>query len=181
MSAVAGYLLLMSSSLVRDIYQRNINPAVSRRTVRWISYGTTALVGVLVTFAALRPPQFLQHLIIFTGAGMACTYLAPTVLALYWPRTTKMGALVAMVAGFSTVMLLYVLGWNGFGKEGLTGPAAEKIAPVYLFGFDPLIYGLLASFGLGITVSWLTQPLPSAHVAGYFLARENEGVSVIPG
>ena len=45
MSAVAGFLLLMSSSLVRDIYQRNINPSVSPRAVSRISYATTAVVG----------------------------------------------------------------------------------------------------------------------------------------
>src|SRR5262249_11141440 len=84
MSAVAGFLLLMSSSLVRDIYQRNVNPDVSPRAVRWISYGTTAVVGIIVTGGALRPPRYLQYLIIFTGAGMGCTFLAPTVLALYW-------------------------------------------------------------------------------------------------
>src|SRR5437763_12991321 len=88
MSAVAGFLLLMSSSLVRDIYQRNINPTVSPRLVRWVSYGTTAVVGVIVTLGSLRPPQFLQYLIVFTGAGMACTFLAPTVLGLYWRRAT---------------------------------------------------------------------------------------------
>jgi SSS family solute:Na+ symporter/sodium/pantothenate symporter len=169
MSAVAGFLLLMTSSLVRDIYQRNINPSVSRRAVRWISYGTTAVVGTIVTLAALRPPQFLQHLIIFTTGGMACTYLAPTVLALYWPRATKAGALTAMLTGFFTVMVFYILGWNGIGKAGLTGPAAEGVAPIYLFGFDPLIYGMLASFAVGITISWVTRPLPSNHIAKYFL------------
>src|SRR5262249_28927088 len=65
MSAVAGFLLLMSSSLVRDIYQRNINPTVSRRLVRSISYATTAVVGTIVTLAALWPPRFLQYLIMF--------------------------------------------------------------------------------------------------------------------
>jgi SSS family solute:Na+ symporter/sodium/pantothenate symporter len=172
MSAVAGFLLLMSSSLVRDIYQRNINPNVSPRLVRWISYGTTAVVGVIVTFAALRPPRYLQYLIIFTGAGMGCTFLAPTVLALYWRRATRAGALAALVCGFLSVLLLYVLGWSGVGKEGQTGPAAEGFAPVYLFGLDPLIYGLATSFGAGFVVSLYTPRLPPAHVDRYFLAGE---------
>src|SRR5437762_2672752 len=145
MSAVAGFLLLMSSSLVRDIYQRNINPSVSPRLIRWISYGTTAVVGVVVTAGALWPPRFLQYLIVFTGAGMGCTFLAPTVLALYWRRATRPGALAAMIGGFASVLIFYVAGWLGFGKEGLQGWAAEPFAPVYLFGLDPLLYGLLAS------------------------------------
>src|SRR5439155_20704366 len=130
MSAVAGFLLLMSSSLVRDIYQRNWNPSISPRAVKAITYGTTAVVGIIVTFAALRPPRFLQFLIIFTTGGMACTFLAPTVLALYVRSATKAGALAAMVSGFVIVMSFYILGWQGIGKEGLTGPAAEKVITI---------------------------------------------------
>jgi SSS family solute:Na+ symporter/sodium/pantothenate symporter len=170
MSAVAGFLLLMSSSLVRDIYQRNINPAVSPRLVRWVSYGTTAVVGLVVTLAALRPPEFLQYLIIFTGAGMACTFLAPTVLGLYWPRATRAGALAGMISGFLSVAVLWWLGFLGLGKEGKTGAVAQSFAPVYLFGLDPLLYGLASSFVLGIGVSLWTERLPQAHVDRYFLA-----------
>ncbi|HLN28938.1 MAG TPA: hypothetical protein VK395_14420 [Gemmataceae bacterium] len=169
MSAVAGYLLLMSSSLVRDIYQRNINPAVSPRMVRGISYGTTAVVGLIVTIGALWPPAFLQYLIIFTGAGMACTYVGPTVLALYWRRATRAGALASLLSGFLTLSTLWVLGCMGVGKEGKTGPAGETFAPVYLFGLDPLIYGLIISLVLGVIVSLITAPLPQKHVDRYFL------------
>jgi Na+/pantothenate symporter len=172
MSAVAGFLLLMSSSLVRDIYQRNINPNVSPATVKRITYLTTAVVGVLVTVASLWPPRFLQYLIIFTGAGMACTFLGPTVLALYWRRATRAGALASLVSGFLTVGILWLLGIGGVGKAGLTGPAGEPFAPLYLLGLDPLIYGLVLSFAAGIVMSLLTQPLPSKHVDRYFLADE---------
>ena len=165
----------MSSSLVRDLYQRNINPNVSERGVKWVSYITTAVVGLIVTVMSLRPPHYLQYLILFTGAGMACTFLAPTVLGLYWRRATRAGALAALVSGFGCVAALYVLGWLGVGKAGKTGPAAEDFAPVYLFGLDPVLHGLGVSFALGIIVSWLTQPLPQKHVDRYFLA--DAGVS----
>jgi SSS family solute:Na+ symporter/sodium/pantothenate symporter len=171
-SAVAGFLLLMSSSLVRDIYQRNINPSVSRRLVQGVSYGTTAVVGLIVTVAALWPPDFLQYLIIFSTGGMACTFLAPTVLALYWRRATRAGALAAMIGGFSTVAFLWVLGWLGLGKAARTGAAGQGFSPVFLFGLDPLVYGLALSFVLGIVVSLWTQPLPGKDVDRYFLADE---------
>ena len=105
-------------------------------------------------------------------AGMACTYLGPTVLALYWRRATRSGALASMVGGFLTVLLLWFLGYGGLGKTGLTGPAAERFAPFCPLGLDPLLYGLFISFALGIFVSLCTQPLPTQHVDRYFLANE---------
>ncbi len=215
MSAVAGFLLLISSSLVRDIYQRNINPFVSPRAVRWVSYGTTAVVGLIVTAAALRPPRFLQYIIVFTTSGMACTFLAPMVLALYWRRATRAGALAAVVSGFGCVLLLYALGWLGVGKPtaaenssvylaplaandpmtavtlcasarqaARVGPLVEPFAPVYLFGFDPLIYGLAASFALGIGISLVSRQMPAAAVDPYFLATEvsaHDGTKLLAG
>jgi Na+/proline symporter len=170
MSAVAGYLLLFSSALVRDIYQRTFNAHVTQSAVKTISYATTAIVGLLVTIAALWPPAYLQYLIIFTGAGMACTFLGPTVLALYWRRATPAGALAALLSGFGTVALLWLLGFMKVGKSAATGLAAERYTPLYLLGLDPLIYGLILSFALGIAVSLFTAPLPEKHVDRYFLA-----------
>jgi len=170
MSAVAGFLLLMSSRLVRDLYQRNINPNVSERGVKWVSYGTTAVVGAIVTVVSLRPPHYLQYLILFTGAGMGCTFLAPTVLGLYWRRATRAGALAGLVGGFGTVTTLYVLGWLGVGKAGKTGPAAQDFAPLYPLSLDPVLWGLTVSFVLAIVVSLLTAPPPDKHVDKYFLA-----------
>lgn len=174
MSAVAGFLLLMSSSLVRDIYQRNINPSVSPRLVRWVSYGTTAVVGVIVTLAALWPPRYLQYLIIFTGAGMACTYLAPVVLGLYWRRATRAGALAALLSGFLTVAVLWLLGYLDVGKGTRTGAAQQKFSPIYVLNMDPVLWGLAISFVSGIVVSLITQPLPEKHVDRFFLAEETE-------
>jgi Na+/proline symporter len=78
----------------------------------------------------------------------------------------------SLLGGFLTVLLLWGLGFAGFGKQGLTGPAAERFAPLYLFDLDPLVYGLLVSFAVGIVVSLFTASLPSKHVDHYFLASE---------
>jgi sodium/pantothenate symporter len=169
MSAVAGFLLLMSSSIVRDLLQRNFLPHVSLRTVKIISYTTTAVVGVLVTCAALRPIQYLQYYIVFSGTGMACTFLAPTVLALYWPRATRLGALAALIGGFVTVVGLYAMGYALESRQ----VAPTDLKPYYLAGLDPLIYGLGVSFACGIIVSWLTRPPPEPYVARFFVESES--------
>ena len=103
---------------------------------------------------------------------MACTYLGPTVLALYWRRTTRAGAVASLVSGFLTVLLFWCLGYAGIGKEGLTGPAAERFAPLYLFGLDPLVYGLVVSFVLESSSAYAPYRLPEKQVDHYFLANE---------
>jgi Na+/proline symporter len=58
---------------------------------------------------------------------MGCTFLAPTVLGLYWRKATRAGALAAQISGFGAVLLLYILGWLGVGK-----PAAAELAGTFL-------------------------------------------------
>jgi sodium/pantothenate symporter len=162
MSAVAAFLLMISSSLARDIYQRSINPNVSAKTMKIISYSVTTLVGVGVLIAALKPPDFLQYLIVFTGTGQSCSFLFPMIACLYWKRATKRGVLAGMLGGGLTILSLYIVGWTMGG-----GSPIDKFSPYYLLGFDPLVWGLSVSLLLTFTVSRLTRTEPS-QVAKYF-------------
>jgi Na+/proline symporter len=127
-----------------------------------ISYTVTILVGVGVLIAALKPPDFLQYLIVFTGTGQSCSFLFPMIACLYWKRATKRGVLAGMLAGGLTVLSLYVVGWSMGG-----GSPIDKFSPYYLLGFDPLIWGLSMSLLLTFTVSRLTKTEP-LQVARYF-------------
>lgn len=179
MSTVAAFLLLISSSLVRDLYQRTINPDVSPATLRLVSYFTTGMVGLVVLIGALNPPDYLQYLIVFTGSGQGCSFLVPMLLALYWRRTTRQGTLAGMLGGFFAVFGLYVLGWidnacrSPGGAIGWVRWLGERLAwfpgwgeprpggrfaPLYPGGLDPLVWGLAAALILGVGVSLLTRP-----------------------
>ena len=163
MSTVDSFLLIISSSLVRDIYQRTMNPRVSEKIVKWASYSTTALVGALVTVIAMDPPEFLQYIIVFTGGGFAATFLVPMVLGIYWKGMTRQGALAAMIGGFLITISLYLPG-HVLNYIGFSVPA-ERID---LFGFRPYFWSLLGSLLLGIVVSKLTGPAPNHLVQKYF-------------
>jgi SSS family solute:Na+ symporter/sodium/pantothenate symporter len=201
MSSVAAFLLMISSSLVRDIYQRTINPEVTPRVIKAASYFATALVGVCVMIGALHPPDFLQYIIVFTSTGLACAFLIPMLMLLYWRRATRAGVLAAMVGGLLTVLLLYVGGWTDtlsrdaiarYQRDGAGAPPVvarwlqdhlqwisgwgEKrptsLAPLYLGGVDTLIWGFLASIVLGIGVSLATRDDPSM-MKRYFPSAES--------
>jgi len=188
MSTVAAFLLLISSSLVRDLYQRTINPNATDRTLKLVSYATTAVVGIVVMLGALNPPTYLQYVIVFTGAGQSCAFFFPMVFTLYWRRTTRQGVLAGMISGGFTVVLLFVLGWldsgtagavTGFGaglREALAwlpgwgGERISSFAPLNLAGFDPIFWGFAASFLCTVIVSLWTKP-DEGLAAKYFPAK----------
>jgi Na+/pantothenate symporter len=151
MSTVDSFLLQISSSAVRDIYQRSINPQVSARVIKGASYAATVVVGLLVTLLAWRPPNFLQTIIVFGSTGFAASFLVPMVLGLYWPGMTRAGALAAMFGGLVVVVALTLGG-------------------VVLLGLHPVVWGLASSLALGVLVSKLSGPPPAHLVERYFCA-----------
>lgn len=182
MSTVAAFLLLISSGLVRDLYQRTLSPNASQRSIKIGSYIVTALVGLIVMIGAMNPPSFLQYIIVFTGMGQGCSFLFPMLFTLYWRGTTKQGALAGMLGGFFAVVGLYALGWLDFRTRstpehwaqrvfgGLPGWGEERsdaFAPLSLGHLEPVAWGLLASIVLTIVVSKLTR-IDATQQAKYF-------------
>jgi SSS family solute:Na+ symporter/sodium/pantothenate symporter len=172
MSTVSGSLLIVASGLIRDFYQRFFRPGASERELARASYLATALVGVLVTIAALRPPQYLQLVIIFTGASMAAAFLVPALMGCFWRRASASGAMAAMLAGVGTTVALYfagyVLGSRGIDQGIGPPPKSPAYGPFYMLGLDPCVWGLLASGLAGIGVSLLTRPPEPARVSLLF-------------
>jgi SSS family solute:Na+ symporter/sodium/pantothenate symporter len=179
MSTVSGFLLIVASALVRDVYQRFLRPGATEREVERASYLATAGVGVLVALAALRPTTYLQLIVVFSGSGMAASFLAPAVMACYWRRATAAGAIAAMVAGAGVTLGLYALGTYGLDAFRLEGVlpdnpeigAASGFRPYYLLGFDPCVWGIGSSLVAGVVVSLLTRPPEAGRLAMLFEAQ----------
>ena len=159
MSTVDSFLLMISSSLVRDIYQRNIDPKVQEKTIKILSYVFTLIVGVAAMLGAVNPPQFLQDIIVYTGSGLAAAFLGPMVFALYWPRSNAAGSITGMLAGFGAHLAMYCTGY--FVNDSF-------FLPYQLFNFDPVIIGLVSSFTATFVATLLTEPPPEDLVKKYF-------------
>ena len=163
MSTVDSFLLMISSSVVRDVYQRNINPGVTNARIKRMCYLSTLMIGIGAMLGAVNPPQFLQDIIVYTGSGLAACFLGPMVFALYWPRANTAGCSAGMAAGFLAHLSLYVAGW--IWNESF-------FEPYRVFNLDPIILGLVVSF-LTVYVVTLWTPAPSKElVRRYFYKRE---------
>ncbi len=135
MSSVDSFLLVVSSAVVRDIYQGHVNRDAPVHKIKRLSYAVTVIVGILAVLFVLNPPTYLQDLIVFSTGGLAACFLVPMVLALYWPRMTAAAAIAGMLGGTLTHLALTVWGYVEYGQ----------FQPYELVGLNPFIWDLFGS------------------------------------
>jgi sodium/pantothenate symporter len=165
MSTVDSFLLVIASAVVRDLYQRNINPDVSEKWVKRLSYLTVLAVGLGAMLFAVNPPQFLQNIIVYVGSGLAACFLFPVLAAMYVPRANVAGCLSGMIVGFLAHLTPHVIAKVQGGTFA---------TPIDILGCSPLMFGLAASLLTVLIVTPLT-PRPAEHlVRRYFYKNPHE-------
>jgi len=161
MSTVDSFLLVISSAVVRDVYQRNIDPDASEKTVKRLSYAATGVIGLAAVVGAMFPPAYLQDIIVYVGSGLMCCFLVPVAMALYWPRANTAGAMAGMLAGYFTHLSLYVAGFVKY----------DRFQAIHLWNFDPNLPALAASLAAAVAVTLATAPPAQERVRRFFHAE----------
>ncbi|TLZ75618.1 MAG: sodium:solute symporter [Methanobacteriota archaeon] len=175
MATVSTYLVVIASGLVRDIYQRFINPTASERRIRWISYSMMVVVGLIAVGANIKPVDYLQAIVVFSGTCAGATFVVPAFMAAFWRRATAGGVMAAMLAGVTAVLGLYVAGWTWTWRGYDQGiGVAGTFRPYFLLGLDPIVWGLAVSLIAGIVGSIFTKPVDSERVSLFFDAQPAE-------
>ena len=142
MSSVDSFLLVVSSAVVRDIYQQHVNREAPDKMIKILSYSVTVIVGVLAVLCVLNPPQYLQDLIVFATGGLAACFLIPMLLGLYWRRMTASATIAAMLGG--TGMHLGLTCWGYY--------ANQEFRAYSFLGVNPFIWDLVGSLVLALIV-----------------------------
>ncbi|MCA9151698.1 MAG: hypothetical protein KDA92_20480 [Planctomycetales bacterium] len=159
MSSVDSFLLLVSSSIVRDIFQRHLAPHAHESTLKRVTYLGTLIVGIYATYCALRPPPYLQEIIVDASGFLSASFLVPVTLSLYWRRMNGTGAIAGMLAGCLVhAMFSY--------HPVFLKPVWQTIESV---GLGPLMWDLSASGLATIGGTLLTKPLPAKLTQKYFV------------
>lgn len=160
MSSVDSFLLVVSSAVVRDIYQGFVSKGASEKKVKRLSYLVTISVGVLAMLFVLNPPRYLQDLIVFATGGLAACFLVPLTLALYWPRMTSAAAIAGMLGG--TTVHVALTAW-GYYSEG-------EFRAFDFLGLNPFIWDLIGSVLISLVAVFI-GPKPSPKLLQQFFAR----------
>ncbi|MFJ5769577.1 sodium/pantothenate symporter [Psychrobacillus sp. NPDC093180] len=107
MSTVDSLLILVSSSIVKDVYINYIKPDASEKSIKRLSFGVTTLLGSIVFLLALDPPDLLIFLNLFAFGGLEAAFIWPVVLGLYWSYGNKYGAIASMLTGIISYIALH--------------------------------------------------------------------------
>lgn len=136
MSTVDSLLLLVSSSIVKDVYLNYVKPDATLKTIKRISFGVTGVLGIIVFLLALNPPELLIFLNLFAFGGLEAAFIWPIVLGLYWKWGNKYGAIASMVTGISSYIALHfynLANGNLFGVHTVTVPVLLSLAAFIAF------------------------------------------------
>ncbi|GAK13033.1 sodium/pantothenate symporter [Geomicrobium sp. JCM 19039] len=127
MSTVDALLLMVSSSIVKDIYYNYVNPDATEKRIKQMSLGVTSVIGILVVLFALSPPDLLIWLNLFAFGGLESAFVWPLVLGLYWSRGNKYGALASIILGVGSYVAISIFMPEPFGMHSVVLPVALSL------------------------------------------------------
>lgn len=126
MSTVNALLMMVSSTIVKDVYLHYIKPDASENHVRKTSFLVTTIVGILVVFMSFNPPEIIVWLNLFAFGGLEAVFLWPIVLGLYWKKANKYGALASMFVGLTMYVCITQFAPNIFDVNSVTFPVVSS-------------------------------------------------------
>jgi len=148
MSTVDSLLVVASSAVVRDWYQKVRHPELRDDQLVGMSRKATLVLalialGIALTVAVTAEERTVFWFVIFGWAGIAATFCPTIILSLFWPRMTARGALAAMVTGFLCVPL-FKFGMPALPGVGLYFDALSELPPAFLIsGLVGIVVSLL--------------------------------------
>ncbi len=146
LSTAGSYLLSPATALVRDVYQRFVNPHASERTLVILLRVMVVVLGVAAYYLSTLSDEFLSvALLAYTIYGAAIT---PALIAsFYWKRATATGAVASIVTGTGTTLL-----WKWAGVSGI----------------DAVLPAIAASVLALVVFSYLSSPPPPEKVEPFY-------------
>lgn len=151
MSTVDSLLVLASSAVVRDWYQRVRAPATPDDALVGLSRKATVALALVALAVALgvaitTPERTVFWFVIFGWSGISATFCPTMILSLYWGGMTARGAIASMVTGFVAVPVFKFVAPNLAGETGRAFAALSELPPAFA-----------AAFVAGIVVSLLDR------------------------
>ncbi len=139
MSTVDSLLLLASSAVVRDTYQKIMGSTKSDATLSNYGKMVTVVIGAIAVLVAIPQPRLIFDFVLASWSGLGSAFGPALVGVLYYRRITWEGVLAGISGGF-----LVNVAWLTWFKADY-------------YGLYEAIPGFIAGFALTYGVSWMTS------------------------
>ena len=133
MSTVNALLILVSSTIVKDVYLNFIKQDATEKQIKRTSLVVTAVIGLAVVLFALNPPDLLVWLNLFSFGGLESVFIWPIIFGLYWSKGNKYGAFISMIVGMGSYILFDRFYPNALGMHTVVLPVLLSLI-AYVLG-----------------------------------------------
>ena len=141
MSTISSQLLVSSSALVEDLYHAFNRKELGEKSSVLLGRVAVMIVSVVAALMAWQADDSILKLVSFAWAGFGASFGPVVLLALYWRRLTRWGALAGMTTGAVVAAV-----W-----ANLSGG---------IFDLYELLPGFVANLIVTIVVSLVTEVAP---------------------
>ena len=156
MSTVSSLLILASAAIVKDLYLNYIakpeqreKPAFNNK-IKWMSIGTTFLIGAVVFLFTIYPPDLIVWINLFAMGGLECAFFCPILFGLYWKRANSTACVLSAVCGVISFVLMTSLN-------------------VTICGVTPIVPSILISMATFIVGGYIGKPVDRQTLNLFFL------------
>ena len=111
MSTADSQLLVISSSVIEDIYHKTLNKKVSDNLLLKLSRVITIVVGVLGFIIAISSGKLIFSMVSYAWAGLGASFGPALFLTLKWRKTSWQGVLAGMIVGTISTVIWSEINW----------------------------------------------------------------------
>lgn len=105
MSTIDSQLLVSSSCLTRDIYEKIIKKNATDKELVWIGRGTVLAIALVAWYISADPDSNVLSLVSYAWAGFGAAFGPIIILSLYRSDISGAGAMAGMIVGAGTVII----------------------------------------------------------------------------
>lgn len=146
MSTIDSLLVVASSAIARDFYQKILHPELSQKQMTKFSRNATLVLSlsalaVAMIVAVVIPERTVFWFVIFGWSGIAATFCPVMILALSWKGYNTAGAIASMITGFLSVPFFKFV-MPQIDHYGIYFEKMEEMLPSFIMAF---IAGFIAT------------------------------------
>ncbi|MCB9709062.1 MAG: sodium/proline symporter PutP [Myxococcales bacterium] len=105
MSTVSAQLLVCAATVTEDFYHAFIHRDASQRELVWLGRGAVLTIASIALLLGLDPKSKVLDLVAYAWAGFGASFGPAILCMLLWKQTTRVGVLVGIVVGATTVVV----------------------------------------------------------------------------